>query len=85
LEKSDKIDAILLACTHYPVLLDKIRKFVPPTISIISQGAIVADSLADYLKRHGDFEKINAQKNGEIQFSPLIPQRILTVMLLFFW
>jgi glutamate racemase len=53
LEKGgDDLDTLLLACTHYPLLLDKIRKFAPEGISIVSQGEIVAASLKDYLQRH---------------------------------
>lgn len=52
LNKSKHIDTILLACTHYPLLINKIQQFVPPQIKIISQGEIVANSLADYLTRH---------------------------------
>jgi glutamate racemase len=46
------IDSLLLACTHYPLLINKIRQHAPTTASIISQGDIVADSLLDYLSRH---------------------------------
>ena len=46
------IDAILLACTHYPLLLDKILKYLPSEISVISQGKIIAESLEGYLERH---------------------------------
>lgn len=46
------IDTLVLGCTHYPLLLDKIRKYTPPGVTIISQGQIVADSLAGYLERH---------------------------------
>lgn len=52
LAKDKEIDAILLACTHYPLLLDKISQFVPEGIAIISQGQIVAESLAQYLENH---------------------------------
>lgn len=51
------IDTIILGCTHYPILLPKIRRFAPPHINIISQGDIVAESLADYLLRHPGMEK----------------------------
>lgn len=47
-----QIDTILLACTHYPLLIDVIRRYTPERISIISQGNIVANSLIEYLKRH---------------------------------
>jgi glutamate racemase len=50
------IDALILGCTHYPLLMPKIRKYVPQGVTIISQGEYVAHSLADYLKRHPDME-----------------------------
>jgi glutamate racemase len=46
------IDAAILGCTHYPLLMDKIRRFMPPTVAIIPQGNYVAEALADYLQRH---------------------------------
>lgn len=52
-----EIDTILLACTHYPLLYDKIRKYTPAHINIIPQGQIVADSLSDYLNRHPEIEQ----------------------------
>ena len=56
--QSAKIDVIVLACTHYPLLIEKIRKYVPPGIRILSQGAIVAKSLADYLHRHTEMDNM---------------------------
>lgn len=50
------IDTVLLACTHYPLLYDKIRRYVPRSAQVITQGEIVADSLADYLRRHPEIE-----------------------------
>ena len=52
LKKEEEIDTILLACTHYPLLLDKITQYVPQGIRVISQGKIIADSLKNYLSRH---------------------------------
>ncbi len=52
------IDTILLACTHYPLLVAKIKKFLPAGITVVSQGEIVAASLADYLQRHPEMEGI---------------------------
>lgn len=46
------IDTVILGCTHYPLLKDKVEKYVPEGVTVLSQGAIVADSLADYLRRH---------------------------------
>ncbi len=56
LNQSNKIDSIILGCTHYPLLLNKIKKYVPKDINIIEQGSIVADSLADYLSRHPEMD-----------------------------
>lgn len=62
--KQDKnIDTVLLACTHYPLLKAKIEEFMPVGITVVSQGKIVADSLADYLKRHPEIESKISQKN----------------------
>jgi glutamate racemase len=54
--KNADIDTILLACTHYPLLMDKMKKHLPAHINIVAQGDIVADSLADYLQRHPEME-----------------------------
>ncbi len=50
--KSGDIDCILLACTHYPLLIPKIRKFVPEGVNLVVQGDIVAKSLTTYLQNH---------------------------------
>lgn len=47
-----RIDTVVLGCTHYPLLEEKIRRHLPSGIRLVSQGAIVAQSLADYLRRH---------------------------------
>ena len=58
LEKDPQIDALILGCTHYPLLEEKIRHYVPPAVSILSQGEYVAESLADYLHRHPEIETL---------------------------
>lgn len=58
LAQDSQIDTVILGCTHYPLLLSKIRKYLPKSIQIISQGSIVAVSLEDYLKRHNDLEAL---------------------------
>jgi glutamate racemase len=55
--KSANIDTLLLACTHYPLLLDQISAHLPNHVNVISQGEIVAKSLVDYLQRHPDLEQ----------------------------
>ncbi len=67
MEKSNQIDTVLLACTHYPLIKEKITKYLPSGISIISQGEIVAKSLDDYLKHHPKIES-KCSKNGKIDF-----------------
>lgn len=56
LHADPKIDTFILGCTHYPLLLSKIRKATPGHIRIVAQGDIVAYSLQNYLHRHGDLE-----------------------------
>lgn len=52
-----EIDAIILGCTHYPLLINKIKKYLPTNVALIKQGEIVAASLADYLRRHPEMER----------------------------
>ena len=52
-----EIDTVILGCTHYPLLLPKIHKYMPRGIRIISQGEYVAEALKDYLERHQDMEQ----------------------------
>ena len=51
-----EIDTIILGCTHYPLLYDKIRQYTPSGVKLLTQGDIVAESLADYLRRHPEME-----------------------------
>jgi len=65
--KDGDIDTILLACTHYPLLMDKLVKYVPEGIRILSQGEIVAESLAKYLVNHPEME-VRCTKKGSRSF-----------------
>ena len=56
LKQSGEIDTILLACTHYPLLKNKLEKFLPSSIKILTQGEIVAAGTKDYLHRHPEIE-----------------------------
>ncbi len=67
LGQSPSIDTIVLACTHYPLLLPLIRRFTPPGVRILPQGELVADRLADYLDRHPDVEAL-CSKQGTKRF-----------------
>ena len=61
------IDAAILACTHYPLLLQKISRYMPPAVTIVAQGAYVARSLDDYLHRHPDMEQ-RCSKGGTTRY-----------------
>lgn len=67
LTQSDKIDTVLLACTHYPLIEEKFKKLSLENFTVISQGNIVSESLADYLNRHSEVEE-KCSKNGKILF-----------------
>jgi glutamate racemase len=66
-QQAPGIDTVLLACTHYPLLKEKISRFLPQGTTLISQGEIVADSLADYLVRHPGMES-RCSKGGRLSF-----------------
>ncbi|MGN1263131.1 MAG: glutamate racemase [Prevotella sp.] len=61
------IDAIILGCTHYPLLMPKIRKYTAPGIRIVPQGEYVAGSLKDYLARHPEMER-KCTKGGRVEY-----------------
>jgi glutamate racemase len=56
LRKDAKLDTLILGCTHYPLLLETIRKYVPENIHILEQGEIVATKLIEYLERHPEMD-----------------------------
>lgn len=58
------IDTLILGCTHYPLLLEKIRRYVPAGVDILNQGEIVAASLADYLRRHPETDALITRGGG---------------------
>lgn len=67
LRKDPQIDTIILGCTHYPLLLNKILKYTPRGIRIIPQGEYVAGSLKDYLSRHPEMERL-CSKHGRSHY-----------------
>lgn len=62
-----QIDALILGCTHYPILMPKILKYVQPGVRIVPQGEYVADSLKDYLRRHKEIEAM-CTKGGHAEY-----------------
>ena len=67
MRKDPEIDAVILGCTHYPLLMSSIVKHVPTGVRIIPQGEYVANSLRDYLNRHTAMDE-RLTKNGTCQY-----------------
>ena len=67
LRQNAAIDTVILGCTHYPLLLDKIKQYLPQDCCILAQGDIVTKSLIDYLKRHPEIDD-KCTKNGNVKF-----------------
>lgn len=67
LAEDERIDSIVLACTHYPLLRPKIEQYLPEGITLISQGELVANSLKDYLARHPEMND-RLSKGGTISY-----------------
>lgn len=65
--QSPNIDTILLACTHYPIIQEKIKAHLPEGVNVVGQGDIVAQSLVSYLNRHPEIEQ-KLSRNGENKF-----------------
>lgn len=57
LARDELIDTVILGCTHYPILLPKIRQYIPAGVTAVAQGELVAESLRDYLHRHPEMDK----------------------------
>ena len=67
LQQDPQIDSVILGCTHYPLLRDKIRQWMPDNIHIIEQGNYVAQSLKDYLSRHQNMSE-HITTDGTIRY-----------------
>ncbi|WP_297248969.1 glutamate racemase [uncultured Prevotella sp.] len=67
MRRDPKIDTIILGCTHYPLLLNKILKYVPRGVKIIPQGEYVANSLKDYMFRHPEID-VKCSKGGRCHY-----------------
>ena len=68
-DKGKDIDVLLLGCTHYPLLREKIEEYMPVTVKLMSQGEIVAESLADYLVRHPEIESLCSKKGQRVFYT----------------
>lgn len=69
LSQSSQIDTIILACTHYPLLINKIKQFLPPHVTLLSQGEIVANSLYDYMFRHPEIDTVCSKNANRIFYT----------------
>jgi glutamate racemase len=67
MDKDSKIDTIILACTHYPVIKSVIEELLGNNVKVVSQGPIVAEKLVDYLSRHPEMES-QLSKRGSIEY-----------------
>jgi glutamate racemase len=67
LRKDSQIDTLILGCTHYPLLINQIERFVPSGIRILAQGEIVAEKLLEYLQRHPEMNS-RLTKDKMLQF-----------------
>jgi glutamate racemase len=67
MKRSSRIDAIILGCTHYPLIQNRIRHFLPPEVQLLSQGDIVAKGLKDYLQRHPEIDA-HCSKTNTVSF-----------------
>lgn len=82
--QSPEIDTIILGCTHYPLIADKIKKYLPQNVQLLSQGKIVASGLKNYLERHPEIE-VNCSKNGTVNFYTTdVPQTFDKAATMFF-
>jgi glutamate racemase len=67
LARDPEMDTVILGCTHYPLLLNTIRKYIPKNLNIINQGPVVAEKLTDYLTRHPEMEQ-RITKNSTVRY-----------------
>ncbi len=67
MEQDPLIDAVILGCTHYPLLMAKIQKYIRPGVQVVPQGEYVAQSLKDYLERHPEMEA-RCSKGATVSF-----------------
>ncbi len=66
LSRDSQIDTIILGCTHYPMLIEKIKQYVPQGVRVLTQGAAVAASLKDYLARHPEMDALCAKDGRRV-------------------
>jgi glutamate racemase len=84
LAQDDRIDTIILGCTHYPILLPRILRLLTPSIRVVAQGGLVANSLVDYLARHPDMETLLTRGGSIRYYTTEQPERFSRTASIFF-
>ncbi|MBN2339795.1 MAG: glutamate racemase [Acidobacteria bacterium] len=69
LERDPLVDTLVLGCTHYPLLEERVRAHLPAGIRVVSQGEIVARSLAHYLERHPEISARCSRTGGRALYT----------------
>lgn len=83
LDKDPLIDLLILGCTHYPLLIDKIREYTPASVKLLSQGEYVARGLVDYLNRHPEIEKMCTKNSDTLFYTSESPEKFTEMTSLF--
>ncbi|MBI4474696.1 MAG: glutamate racemase [Acidobacteria bacterium] len=84
LAQSREIDAVILGCTHYAILKDRVERLVGPDIQVVSQSSIVAAKLKNYLERHPEIERRLEKKRERIFLTTESSERTKHLARLFF-
>ena len=84
LAQSSKIDTILLGCTHYPLLMNILKEFLPENVKLVSQGPIVANALEDYLDRHPEIKEKCSKESTTVFYTTDSPEDFDQHSLLFY-
>lgn len=82
--QSEKIDAVIMGCTHYPLIKDKIKAYLPENVTLLSQGKIVAEALKDYLQRHPEIENFCSKGKTVEFYTTDLPETFNKAATLFF-
>ena len=84
IKQQPAIDAIILGCTHYPLIIDKIKSYLPENVEVLSQGTIVAKGLKDYLNRHPETETIFSKTEAVSFYTTDLPETFDKAATLFY-
>ncbi len=84
LHTNPEVDTLLLACTHYPLLKEKIEEHLPKGVKLLSQADIVAKSLADYLQRHPEIESAISRNKERVFYTTDAPADFNRMATIFF-